>query len=39
MKVLIIDDIPDTVKDILDYCEEQHWEKSWLDLVTHINIY
>lgn len=27
MKVLIIDDIPDTVKDILDYCEEQHWEK------------
>ena len=27
MKVLVIDDIPDSVKGILDYCEEKGWEK------------
>lgn len=26
MRVLIIDDIPDSVKGIKDFCEEKHWE-------------
>lgn len=28
MKVLIVDDIPSSVKGILDHCEEQNWEKN-----------
>lgn len=39
MKVLIVDDIEDSVKGIIDYCEEKIGNANYQILMKHIKMY